>query len=278
MVRYGRGIVGANGLNYWARNTDNLLVGKWLGSAQLGLYNRAYSLMLLPMNLISRVVTSVLFPVLMKQQDDMEKMRENFLRVCARVGFIAFPLMGGMGACADALVRTLFGERWLPVVRLLQFLAPLGLYQTIVSLYGPIYLALGRTDLDFKVSLFVELTLIGAIVGGLHWGIPGLVAGLYAAAIVNFWPTNVLPLRLIQLPLRMLARSLSSPFAAALIMVGAVVVVGRALGGLPAPLTLTIQVLTGVTVYAACCHFMRVETLYEVTNLVRTRWQRRRAG
>ena len=45
---YGIHAFGDNALNYWSRNFDNFIIGKCLGTLQLGLYTRAYSLMLLP--------------------------------------------------------------------------------------------------------------------------------------------------------------------------------------------------------------------------------------
>ncbi|MCX6895427.1 MAG: lipopolysaccharide biosynthesis protein, partial [Verrucomicrobia bacterium] len=57
-------------MNYWARNADNLVIGKFFGSAALGVYSRAYGLMLLPITQIHSVVYQVMFPALSGIQDD----------------------------------------------------------------------------------------------------------------------------------------------------------------------------------------------------------------
>lgn len=273
MLAYSWGIAGANVLNYWTRNTDNLLVGKWLGSAELGVYNRAYSLMMLPMNAVSRVVTSVLFPILAQKKNSPSEFREEFLRVASRVGFGTFPVMVGIGCSAEPLVRTLFGEQWGGSVWILQALAPLGLYQTIVALYGPIYLALGRTSLDFKWSLFVESVIILGIVGGLVWGngISGLIVGLYSAVLVNSVPTNLVPLGLIKLPLLRFVRNLLPSFLAAMLMGGAVLGLGRVLSHVSAPGLLAVEVVAGVAVYASACWLLRVPAMLQLVQSLQRR-------
>jgi len=49
-----------NFINYFSRNLDNLLIGKFLGSAPLGYYNKSYSLMMLPVSNLTHVITPVL--------------------------------------------------------------------------------------------------------------------------------------------------------------------------------------------------------------------------
>ena len=49
-------------INYWIRSGDNLLVGKFFGSAALGIYDKAYGLMLMPLTQITSAVSKVMFP------------------------------------------------------------------------------------------------------------------------------------------------------------------------------------------------------------------------
>lgn len=261
LLNYGAGIVGANTINYWTRNADNLLIGKWMGSSELGVYNRAYALMSLPMNSISRVVSSVLFPVLAAQRGDAERLREEFLRTACRVAFVTFPMMVGMGCCARPFIETMYGPRWEEAIWILQAFVPLGIYQTIVGLYGPIYLALGATTLDFKWSLVLESVLIAGIVGGLlsGHGIPGLIAGLYVGVLINFFPTNLIPLRLLGLPLTKLIAALLPTFVASCAMGAVVIAADRCLPALAPAAALAIEVALGVVSYAAACAALRID-------------------
>ena len=46
MLVFGRNLTGFSIINYFARNLDNMLIGKFWGSQQLGLYAKAYQLLL----------------------------------------------------------------------------------------------------------------------------------------------------------------------------------------------------------------------------------------
>ena len=57
-------LAGFTAVNYWARNADNLLIGRFIGTNQLAYYNRAYNLMSLPLDIVSSVATRVMYPAL----------------------------------------------------------------------------------------------------------------------------------------------------------------------------------------------------------------------
>src|SRR4030095_10140235 len=46
---FGASLTGFNVLNYFTRNADNLLIGRYLGAQDLGLYDFAYRVMLYPL-------------------------------------------------------------------------------------------------------------------------------------------------------------------------------------------------------------------------------------
>jgi PST family polysaccharide transporter len=70
LVGFSSNLLGFSSLNYWIRNSDNLLVGRFLGTSALGIYSRAYSIMLLPLTMVSKTIGQVMFPAFSKIQDD----------------------------------------------------------------------------------------------------------------------------------------------------------------------------------------------------------------
>ena len=59
MLRFGLNLTGFSFVNFFARNTDNLLIGKLFGAKPLGLYSKAYGLLLLPLTQINAPIASV---------------------------------------------------------------------------------------------------------------------------------------------------------------------------------------------------------------------------
>ncbi|CAG1020387.1 partial Lipopolysaccharide biosynthesis protein WzxC, partial [Methylococcales bacterium] len=143
---YSLNLAGFNIVNYFARNADNLLIGRYLGAQDLGYYDLAYRLMLYPLQGISAVVGKVLFPLYSKMQDDHERFRRTYLTAVGAIALLSFPLMLGLMAVSSPFVLVLFGEQWQPVAPLLMIFAPIGAIQSINTTTGSIYQATGRTD------------------------------------------------------------------------------------------------------------------------------------
>jgi PST family polysaccharide transporter len=149
LSRYGAGLTGFNIINYWGRSIDKLLVGNSLGASPLGLYSRAYALMLLPLSQAANILIPVMFPAMTAFQNDKARVRRVFLQVISVLTFIAFPLMLGLIAVAEPFVVAFFGLQWAPAVPLIQILAVVGMTQTLCNPVGLIYTSQGRTDWMF---------------------------------------------------------------------------------------------------------------------------------
>lgn len=200
----------ANGLvNYAYRNSDNLIVGRVLGDVQLGFYQMAYNLMLTPIQNISSVIASVLFPAFARIQDDNERFRRAYVRACMLTAIITFPVMAGLGVVADPLIRAVLGKQWIPTIPIFQILSVVGLLQSVQTTVGIIYQAKGRTDWMFRWSLFTLAACVLAFVVGVRYGTIGVAC---AYAIANWGilaiPCFAVPFRLIGLKIREFAIAL----------------------------------------------------------------------
>ena len=61
LLGFGANLTGFSFVSYFAQNMDNLLIGRFLGSAPLGFYNLAYNLLVFPTSNVSAVVGRVMF-------------------------------------------------------------------------------------------------------------------------------------------------------------------------------------------------------------------------
>jgi PST family polysaccharide transporter len=64
LVSFGASITAFDFVNYFQRNLDNILIGKFWGPDVLGLYSRAYQLLMFPINAIRGPINSVAFPAM----------------------------------------------------------------------------------------------------------------------------------------------------------------------------------------------------------------------
>src|SRR6185295_15034946 len=141
VMHFSLNLTAFNVFNYFARNADNFLIGRYLGEQSLGYYDLAYRLMIYPLQGISAVIGRVMFPLYSQLQDDLGRFRNAYLSIAWAIAFVAFPLMLGLMSVAQPLVLTLWGDQWTQVVALLLIFAPLGAIQSVATTVGSIYQA-----------------------------------------------------------------------------------------------------------------------------------------
>jgi PST family polysaccharide transporter len=214
-------VVGFNIVNYFGRNLDYILIGRFLGAQPLGYYTLAYNLLLFPVQNLTYTVGRVTFPVYASMQDDNDRLGRAYLRVVGTLAMLSFPLMLGLLAVCDVFVRTVYGPRWAPAIPAVAIFAPVGLVQSISSMNGSVYQAKGRADLQFRIGMLFSLLVVASFFVGLHWGMLG-VAGAYAivAVVILGYPLFAIPLGLIGLRFPDLLRAIRQPLVASLVMLG----------------------------------------------------------
>lgn len=217
-------LLGFRFVNYFNRNLDNLLIGKFLGSSALGYYDRAYQLMLFPLENISGVLSRVLFPAFSAIQDDLPKLRQVYLRATRYISVVTFPMMLGLFVVAPEFIRVVFGSRWEPSILLLQVLCLIGLEQSISNTVGWIYLSQGRTDVMFKWGLLSVGIVATSFFIGIQWSVEGVAIAYAIASILLTFPGFYIPFRLINLSTGIFFRNFTLTFATSLGM--AIIVFG----------------------------------------------------
>lgn len=238
-------------INYWARNADSLIIGKVFGSASLGLYNRAYGLMLLPITQVHGAINQVMFPVLSSIQDDKERVGRIYLRAVGIITLVSYPMMMGLCVVAEPFVLTLYGTKWSGVSSVLQILALVGLIQSLVSSGGLLLLSQGRADrLLFSSAVFYILH-IAAFFIGTALGSVYAVAVCYAAAnLITAYPSLIICGRAVGLSANQIVSTSLGPFLCALGMSAVVYIVQLILPLDWAPgFSLAILVAVGIVVY-----------------------------
>lgn len=225
IIGFSANLSGFSLLNYFSRNADYLLIGKFLGATALGYYTLAYTMMLFPLSNISSVLSKVMFPALSQIQHDNSKFKLFYLKSTKYIAFVSFPIMLGLFAIADEFVLVVFGTKWVPVIFLIKVLSIVGLVQSIVTTVGSIYLAKGRTDWMFRWGIFASTIAVGAIIIGLRWGINGVAVCYAIATLLLIYPNFAIPFRLIDLRFTDFVLNLKKEIATSLIMFAIVMVI-----------------------------------------------------
>ncbi|MEN9229280.1 MAG: lipopolysaccharide biosynthesis protein [Thermostichus sp. DG02_5_bins_236] len=174
MSGFSNDVLGGNLLGYVGRNADNLLIGRFLGSVELGFYSMAYNLMSAPLDRIAQVLAGVLFPALSQQQKDLNKVKQSWFRASQLITAVVIPLVMGLILLAPELIRVFYGEKWLPAAPILQILAVRALVVGLKVLDGTVLLAIGQTRLRLNlIGVSVGVAILSFLIG-LPFGIQGV--------------------------------------------------------------------------------------------------------
>lgn len=165
------------------KNLDTIAVGYVASTASLGLYNRAFFLVNLPVSkYLSNALSTVLFPGFSRLQGDQERVRRVHLSVTRLAAVILLPVCAGMAVAGPEIVRVALGEQWVDAIPLVPFFA-LAAALNIMSKLSEL-LAEARDELNRVIGLqFGYLVILVAflVVAGLSGGPTWVFAAALAA-------------------------------------------------------------------------------------------------
>lgn len=175
--RFGGGVLGTQLVAYVTKNTDNVAIGAAFGAGPLGIYTRAYQLLMTPLNQINAPLTRIALPVLSRVQDD----DELYLRYVSRSQLLGCYLTSTIFAVSAGLsvplVALLFGPRWAGVAPIFAVLAIGGVFRAMDQLAYWIYLSRGLTGKQLQIFLVTGPIMVALMLAGLPWGPIGVAIG-----------------------------------------------------------------------------------------------------
>jgi len=207
LVRYGKWLTGFSAMSLCITYGDNLFVSKYMGLAALGVYQLAFEVSNMPATNITHVLGRIGFPTYARLQNDREALRGAFVHVMRATLLLSGPVSVLLFVAAEDFVMHVLGAKWARAVPLIRILSVAGFVRSFAALAGPLFHAVGRADLDFKMNLpRFFCTVLGVWPAAHFFGLEG-VCVVVLVAIATTLPTwfVVLP-RLLGLPVRDIGR------------------------------------------------------------------------
>lgn len=186
-----------NFINYFSRNADNFIIGKFMSAAILGSYNLAYRIMLFPLQSLTFVASRSLYPVLSTYQDDNYKIKNTYYKCIFFILMITAPLMTGIAIYSESFILLVFGPQWHLTSDILKWLAPTAIIQSVLSTTGAVFSAKGRTDILMRLGVLGSILQVGAFLIGAKMGIVFFSMCYLIANVLNFFPVMYFLLKII---------------------------------------------------------------------------------
>jgi O-antigen/teichoic acid export membrane protein len=256
-VKFGWNLVASQLVGYVSSNIDTVIIGRQFGAGPLGIYNRAFQLLMTPLNQIRIPLTTVALPVLSRLVDDEKRFSDYIARGQLALGYTLVAGLGIVVSAADPITRLFLGEQWTAVAPILRLFAVASIFQTLAFVGYWVYVSRGLTGDLFRYSLVSATIKAVCIVAGSAFGVLGIAIGFAVAPAIS-WPISLWWLsRRTSIPTRRL-------YAGALRVLAVVIVSASASFGVTiaaqtwgAPAQLGFAVLAAGAVYALAALVVR---------------------
>lgn len=211
---FSRNQFGANFINYFSTNFDNILVGKFMGVTALANYNKSFQLLMLPSTLFLNIMNPVLQPVLSDYQEEVVTIREVYYSIIHILALFGIPLSIFLSMSAKQIIFFFFGNQWGGAVLPFSFLAIIVWCQMTTYTNGAIWQSRNQTNLFLFSSIINTLILVCSIIFGILLGSIDAVALCLAIGnfISFFWKFYYLTKKSLEDSLINLLKNFINPF------------------------------------------------------------------
>jgi lipopolysaccharide exporter len=189
MFGFGIWALGSQILLYFTLNLDDIVVGRVVNAAALGLYQMAFTMSQLTTTEITTVVNQVAFPAYSRLQDAPDRLGRAYAHTLQLVALASFPMAAGLWFVGPEAIATFLGEQWMPMVPAFNVLILWGLIRSLLATTGPLFQGVGRPSIATKIQ-FAQLTLLAIVIYPMTAGF-GVVGAAWATVMAAVVPDTV---------------------------------------------------------------------------------------
>ncbi|WP_448203855.1 lipopolysaccharide biosynthesis protein [Azospirillum sp. sgz302134] len=185
LLGFGGNVTAFNFVSYFARNLDNVLIGRFAGEAPLGLYDRAYKLLLLPSNQITVPFSKVALPLLARTRREPDTYRRSYTRILESILLLTYPGVLFAMCTSQQLINAVLGERWAEVAPIFAVLAFGALFAPVSASTGWLLVTQDRTREMRDWGMVSAALFVLSFIVGLPWGPLGVAISYIAVGTIQ---------------------------------------------------------------------------------------------
>lgn len=175
-----------------ASQGDYLLIGKFIGKFELGLYSFAFIITDAIRAQINSVINSVLFPIYSQYQDDKERQFNIYIKSVFFNSLLIIPLMTILFYTPNFLLF-FFGEKWGASIIIIRIISLSVMIQIITASFPSLLRANNLPGLEFKIQtikvliFYLPLIFIGVKLYGIVGAASAVLISRFFGAIINLF-------------------------------------------------------------------------------------------
>jgi lipopolysaccharide exporter len=260
---------------------DGFTVTRWLGTTQMGYYQKSFDFTSRTMDGLNNVISAVLLPSYAQIQTETDRLSRAYLKSLRLISFLIVPASMGMMIVAPEMVGVVLKPEWAPMVAPFQVLCFASMVKPLSATTSVLFTSTGRPVYNFRAGLVVIAVLVPMIVLLLQYGIVGVAYAVLAAQCAGFLfnmyqMRRILPEAAARMPL-----AIAPALFAAGLMIAGVFLAKQPLqsmaGGAHNGVTLAVMLVLGGLVYSVTVFLVQRELVVEILGLALGRFKKKQA-
>jgi O-antigen/teichoic acid export membrane protein len=206
LFKYGAWVGAGLTILYMSQNVDVFIGGHIIhNSSDIGFYTTSWKLSFIAAGIFTTVASSMVFPALSRQRDNIEGLRRTLLISIRQIGLIMFPAAALLAAVAPVAIVPILGHKWTQYRDSFLVLSLLAVYagnRTMLSIFFEGYKSIGRPSLVWSYNTVKLAIMVPAMIYGASHGILGLAMTYIPIQILEFPIALVLARRVLGVSIR----------------------------------------------------------------------------
>ena len=245
-----------------------LIIGKKYSKADLAYFNRASIFPRFIVSNINTSINSVLFPAMSSVQDDHSRIKAMTRRAIKTSTYIMAPMMMGLAACGESIIRIILTEKWLPVVPFLYIFCITYMFYPIHTSNLNAIKALGRSDLFLRLEIIKKIIGLVVLLISMRISVMAMAYSLLftnvTSQIINSWPNK----QLLHYSYLEQLKDIMPSIILSIVM--GILVYSISMLRLNDYITLIIQIPLGVVIYIVGSKIIRIDSFDYVLSMVKS--------
>ncbi|MEB3830751.1 lipopolysaccharide biosynthesis protein [Phormidium sp. CCY1219] len=195
IFNFGKNVLGVELLKTLRTNLDYLLVGRFLGIKELGIYFFAFNAGLGISLSIIKSIKAALLPHLCNMRENLSQMKGQYYKSLKAIAALIIPLAVLQSSLAPFYVPIVFGEKWIEAIPVLMLICLSAIPRPFGQAASQLMIAIGRPDIDFRWNVIFTFMFTLSIFFGVQWqaiGVAIAVLIIHAIALpaYTFWASR----------------------------------------------------------------------------------------
>lgn len=184
VMHFGTHMTGTYVFAHIGRGAPDLVIGRMLDMASVGLFSRAGGAVELIHRFVLRGIRPVMLPYFSAQRREGTDLNAGYVKGLSLVTGVTWPVIAILGVMAYPAIRLLYGDQWLASVPLMQVLCAAFAIEVVFLTASEILIAAGQVTQSSRLQFITQALRIAAIILASYFGLLAVSLAIFVSSAI----------------------------------------------------------------------------------------------